>query len=558
MDKSIKTSIMITTKHRPGIIFLLLLLCIAIPLTSFSQSLEEKFDTLLQERYKPDGSGATVLVAKQGKIIYHKAFGLANIELEVPMKPSNVFEIGSITKQFTSVAILMLMEQGKLTIEDEITKFIPDYPTHGKKITIHHLLNHTSGIKSYTSMNLSEIAAKDMTPTELINYFKNEPMDFDPGEKWLYNNSGYIILGFIIEKISGQSYEDFIEQNIFKPLAMNNSYYGSKREIIKNRASGYQTREGYINSAYLSMTLPYAAGSLMSTVEDLHKWQNAVNTNTLVKAETIKKAFQNTTLNNGKPTYYGYGWSVNEINGVPTIEHGGGIFGYTSYQIYIPEEDVHAAILTNCNCNSPTDITIRIAAIAIDKPYGEEKKTNVSASALKKLTGVYKFEDGAVRSISLKDGQLYSQRDAGKQFKIFPKAENTFFFEDSFSEILFKTGSKKPEAIFKNRVKETKGYKTNAPIPADKKAITVSENILSQYVGVYQIKEGFNLTISLENGQLISQATGQKSFKIYPESETVFFVKEFSASLEFIKENNKVVSAVLNQGGQKTPAKRID
>ncbi len=558
MDKSIKTSIMITTKHRPGIIFLLLLLCIAIPLTSFSQSLEEKFDTLLQERYKPDGPGATVLVAKQGKIIYHKAFGLANIELQVPMKPNNVFEIGSITKQFTSVAILMLMEQGKLTIQDEITKFIPDYPTHGKKITIHHLLNHTSGIKSYTSMNLSEIAAKDMTPTELINYFKNEPMDFDPGEKWLYNNSGYIILGFIIEKISGQSYEDFVEQNIFTPLAMNNSYYGSKREVIKNRASGYQTREGYVNSAYLSMTLPYAAGSLMSTVEDLHKWQNAVNTNVLVKAETIKKAFQNTTLNNGKPTYYGYGWSVNEIKGIPTIEHGGGIFGYTSYQIYIPEEDVHAAILTNCNCNSPTDITIRIAAIAIDKPYGKEKIADVSASALKKLTGVYEFEDGAVRSISLKDGQLYSQRDAGKKFKIFPKTENTFFFEDSFSEILFNTDGKKPEAIFKNRAKESKGFKTNAPIPADKKAITVSENILSQYVGVYQIKEGFNLAISLENGQLISQATGQKSFKIYPESETVFFVKEFSASLEFIKENNKVVRAVLEQGGKKTPAKRMD
>lgn len=549
---------MITTKHRLGITFSLLLLCIAIPLTSFSQSIEEKFDTLLQERYKPDGPGATVLVAKQGKIIYHKAFGLANIELQVPMKPNNVFEIGSITKQFTSVAILMLMEQGKLTIQDEITKFIPDYPTHGKKITIHHLLNHTSGIKSYTSMNLSEIAAKDMTPTELINYFKNEPMDFDPGEKWLYNNSGYIILGFIIEKISGQSYEGFVEQNIFTPLAMNNSYYGSKREVIKNRASGYQTREGYVNSAYLSMTLPYAAGSLMSTVEDLHKWQNAVNTNVLVKAETIKKAFQNTTLNNGKPTYYGYGWSVNEIKGIPTIEHGGGIFGYTSYQIYIPEEDVHAAILTNCNCNSPTDITIRIAAIAIDKPYGKEKIADVSASALKKLTGVYEFEDGAVRSISLKDGQLYSQRDAGKKFKIFPKTENTFFFEDSFSEILFNTDGKKPEAIFKNRAKESKGFKTNAPIPADKKAITVSENILSQYVGVYQIKEGFNLAISLENGQLISQATGQKSFKIYPESETVFFVKEFSASLEFIKENNKVVRAVLEQGGKKTPAKRMD
>jgi len=157
-------------------------------------------------------------------VLYRKAFGMANLELSVPMGVENVFEIGSITKQFTAVSILMLMEQGKLNLEDEITKYIPDYPTHGKKITIHHLLNHTSGIKSYTSMkSFIATAAIDKTPEELIDVFKNEPMDFDPGEKWLYNNSGYIILGHIIEEISGKSYEDFVTANIFNPLKMENS-----------------------------------------------------------------------------------------------------------------------------------------------------------------------------------------------------------------------------------------------------------------------------------------------------------------------------------------------
>ncbi len=535
---------------------LLALLLLTLPLVSFTQNLEEKFDALLQEKYKPDGPGATVLVAKKGKILYHKAFGLANMELEVPMKPDNIFEIGSITKQFTSVAILMLMEQGKLTIRDEITKFIPDYPTHGKTITIHHLLNHTSGIKSYTSMNLSEIAAKDMTPTEIIDYFKNEPMDFDPGEEWKYNNSGYIILGYIIEKVSGQSYEDFVEQHIFKKLQMNNSRYGSKSEIIKNRASGYQTKDGYINSAYLSMTLPYAAGSLMSTVEDLHTWQNAINTNVLVKAETIQKAFQNTTLNNKKPTHYGYGWTVNKVNGTPSIEHGGGIFGYTSYQIYVPKDDVHVAILTNCNCNNPTEIAIQAAAIAIGKPYDNKTITNLPVNKLKKLIGVYEFEDGAIRMITLDDNQLYSQHINGGKVKIFPKNDTTFLYENSFSEIRFDTKNEKIEAVFKNRRSASKGIKTNKPIPADKVAIKVPENILKQYIGVYEIKPGFDLAIKLDNGKLISQATGQKSFEMHAETETKFFVKEFPVALEFIKENNKVTHAVLHQGGQKTQAKR--
>ncbi|MBQ4822841.1 serine hydrolase [Aquimarina sp. MMG016] len=525
--------------------------------TVTGQSIETQLDKLFSEKYKTDTPGAAVIVAKKGEIIYHKAFGLSNMELGTPMKSDNVFEIGSITKQFTSVAILMLLEQGKLNIEDEITKFIPDYPTNGKKITIHHLLNHTSGIKSYTSMNLTEIARKDMTPTELIDYFKNEPMDFDPGEEWGYNNSGYILLGYIIEKVSGKTYEDFIEQDIFKPLGMNNSYYGHKGEVIKNRASGYQKKEDYVNSDYLSMTLPYAAGSLMSTVEDLYKWQKGLNANTLVKKETLQKAFQNTKLNNGTPTYYGYGWTVNEINNTPTIEHGGGIFGYTSYGIYIPEKDTYIATLTNCSCNnSPTDVTIQAASIVIDKPYNNNTAVNISKDKLKKLIGVYEFEDKAIRIITLEEDQLYSQREGGGKFKIFPKNENNFFFEDSFSEIEFIVKDKEIESKFKNRIRVSNGSKTNKPLPSAKKEIELSQDILKQYLGTYEIQPGFDLEVRLENGKLISQATGQQSFQIRPESETKFFVKEFPAAIEFIKEGGKFDKAILYQGGQEIPIKR--
>ncbi|KZS38276.1 serine hydrolase [Aquimarina aggregata] len=539
--------------------YILLVLFFVVPLFSFAQNLEGKFDTLLREKYKSDGSGATILVAKRGDIIYHKAFGLANIELDVPMRPNHVFEIGSITKQFTSIAILMLMEQGKLSIEDEITKFIPDYPTHGKKITIHHLLNHTSGIKSYTSMNLSKIARNDMTPTEMIDYFKNEPLDFDPGDKWSYSNSGYFILGYIIEKISKQTYEDFVEQHIFKKLQMNSSRYGHKSEIIKNRASGYQTKNGYINSNYLSMTLPYAAGSLMSTVEDLFKWQTALNKNSLVKKETLQKAYTNYSLNNGDPTNYGYGWLTYDVNDVPAIQHGGGIFGYTSYEIYVPKEDVYVVILTNCNCNSPANLAKKIAAMAIGKPYHTAKTAiNIPNQELKKFIGVYEFEDKAIRIITLKENQLYSKREGSTEFKIFPKNQSSFFFEDNFSEYKFEVSQDPIKVIFTDRNSNniSKGIKTNKPIPLEKKIIKVPINILKQYVGIYEIKPGFDITIKLENDKLISQATGQESFEIHAETKTKFFIKEFPATIEFIMKNNKTINAILHQANNKISAKR--
>jgi CubicO group peptidase (beta-lactamase class C family) len=332
-----------------------------------AQSVFSKIDSILQAKYISTAPGATFLISKDGNVIYKKSFGLANLELNVPMKTENVFEIGSMTKQFTAVSILMLMEKGKLNLNDEITKFIPDYPTHGKTITIHHLLTHTSGIKNYTSIReLRNIAKNDLTPIELIDFFKNEPMDFAPGEEFKYNNSGYIILGYIIESLSGQSYASFVEENIFKKINMESSFYASHKKVIKNRVSGYHNRGDYTKSMHISYTLPYAAGSLMSNVDDMLKWQEAIKNNKLVDKNTIEKAFTNYTLNNGNLINYGYGWHIREMNGVQSREHGGDIFGFKSMGVYIPSSDIYVIGLNNCDCNSPTKITKEIAELIID------------------------------------------------------------------------------------------------------------------------------------------------------------------------------------------------
>lgn len=332
----------------------------------YAQNPESNIDSLLQEKYPPNAPGGTFLISKNGNIIYKKAFGLANLELNAPMKTENVFEIGSMTKQFTAISILMLMERDKLDLNDDITKFIPDYPTLGKTITIHHLLTHTSGIKNYTSMKeIRGIAKNDLTPLELIDFFKNEPMDFEPGEQFKYNNSGYSILGYIIELLSGQNYASFIEEHIFKKLNMASSSYASHTKVTKNKVSGYHKGDDFIKSMHISYTLPYAAGSLMSNLDDMLKWQEAIKNNLLISKEATEKAFTNYTLNNGEHINYGYGWHLKEINGISTREHGGSIFGFKSMGVYVPNADIYVIGLTNCDCNSPTGITREIAELVI-------------------------------------------------------------------------------------------------------------------------------------------------------------------------------------------------
>ena len=525
-----------------------------------AQNLEQQVDEILSEQYERQGPGAAALIYKDGDVIYRKGFGYANIELDVKMKPEHVFEIGSITKQFTAIAILMLEEQGKLKVEDDITKFIPDYPSNGKSITIHQLLNHTSGIKSYTNMqSFQQKARTDMTPSEIIDFVKNEPMDFDPGEQYLYNNSGYVILGHIIEVVTGTSYEEFVQKNFFDKLGMTNSYYGSHSKVIKNRAYGYSDRGGYVNADYLSMTLPYAAGSLMSNVDDLLKWQKALNTYQLISKATYEKAINGSTLNNGEKIGYGYGLGAGTIQGSKSISHGGGIFGYTTQGIYLPEEDVFVSVLTNCDCTSPGSITNKIAAIAIGKPFPSIKNAvSLNQSQLSKWLGAYEFPDGAIRYITLEDNKLYSQRENSTKFEIYPLSETRYIFEEGDIEYNFSMVNGKKQASFKTDT-EVIGLEIDKAPPASRAEITLSESELKEYIGKYELAPGFIIKISARNGKIFAQATGQGENEIFAEAKDKFYLKVVAADLVFGRdENGKVNMVTLYQGGQQAPGKKIE
>ncbi|WP_188439247.1 serine hydrolase [Planktosalinus lacus] len=523
-----------------------------------AQSIEQQIDALFTEAYPADKPGATVLIAKDDKVIYRKAFGMANLELNVPMKPESVLELASITKQFTSVAILMLMEQGKLSLEDPLSKFIADYP-RGNQITIHHLLNHTSGIKSYTDVaEFMKLARTDMTPLEIINSFKDLPMEFEPGERYAYNNSGYILLGYIIEQVSDMSYEEYIQKNIFDELGMNNSYYGSRSRIIPNRASGYQpSGESHRNAEYLSMTIPYAAGSLMSTVDDMFLWSKAIHHNTLISEKSKQLAFTNNTLNDGKPTYYGYGWGVNELAGFTSIEHTGGIFGFTTSGIYVPEKNIYSIVLSNDNGNGPEPYNLKATAIVLGKPLVEKPAVTLTEEQLQKWTGAYQFEE-VVRFITYNDGALYSTREGGQPFKLIPLSENSFQFEDSFTTYDFSMENGKKVSLFTDRINKSKGVETDKTPEPEKESISLPQEILASYEGTYELQPSFQIVVTTKDDRIFAQATGQPQFEIFAENENTFFLKVVEAKVTFNKNpDGTVKSLTLFQGGQEMEGKKI-
>ena len=277
---------------RSGHVVLTLLIALAGSLgllrTLAGADLTADFDRLLAAKFPSNAPGATAIVVKDGAVVFRKAYGLANVELGVPMRPEMVFEIGSVTKQFTSTAILMLVDQGRVALDADIHKYLPEYPDKGVTITVEHLLTHTSGIKSYTNdPKWLTMWRQDLTVPQIIDLTKDVPLEFQPGTKWNYDNTGYVMLGAIIEKISGLSYADFVRQHIFEPLGMAHTSYGSLTAVIPNRAYGYvREANGWANAPYLSLTQPHAAGALMSTIDDLALWDAAVSSGKLIPDAT--------------------------------------------------------------------------------------------------------------------------------------------------------------------------------------------------------------------------------------------------------------------------------
>ena len=335
------------------------LLWVATAVCASTDAVDRYIETQLKQRNIP---GLSLAVARDGKLQKARGYGLADVENNVPATERTVYQWASVSKQFTAEAIMLLARDGKLRLDDPVARHYAGAPSAWTNVTIRHLLNHTSGIKSYTSLpSFFDTLRKDYKPDELIGLVRDLPLEFDPGERWDYNNTGYYLLGLIVENASGKSYAEFLASRIFKPLEMTTARVNHQFEIITNRATGYDNRSNALwRAEFVSPTQPYSAGALVGTVLDLAKWDAALYTDKLLPTSDHQEMWTLTKLNDGKTAPYGYGWQIGDIRGHRYVAHGGGIHGFSTYILRLLEEKLTVIVLINTG-SSPETIARGIA-----------------------------------------------------------------------------------------------------------------------------------------------------------------------------------------------------
>ena len=366
-----------------------------------------------------------MLVARGADILITKGYGSANLEWDIPDTPSTKFRLGSVTKQFTAASILLLEERGKLKVEDPVKKYMPDAPAAWDKITIFHVLTHTAGIPNFTGFpDYQSTEAIPTTPEKLVARFLDKPLDFEPGEKWSYSNSGYVLLGYLIEKISGESYEKFLQENLFTPLAMKDSGYDSNSAIIARRAAGYSaTPNGPVNAGFVHMSIPFSAGALYSTTGDLLKWEQGLFGGKVLSAASLEK--MTTPFKND----YALGLQVHTVNGRKVIDHNGGIQGFNTMLAYYPEDKLTVVVLGNLT-PLPQQLPTQLAGQAYGEKVtlqSERKEITLDPKMLARYVGAYQLAPGVNMLITLDNNQLLSQMTGQGSLPIFPQSETIFF-----------------------------------------------------------------------------------------------------------------------------------
>ena len=579
-------------RQRQYLVLLLIFMSSAAP--ARAQTKADAIDDLVAKYHEYDMFNGAVLVAESGEVLYEKAVGLANAEWNVPNSLDTKFRIGSVTKQFTAALILQLVEEGKIDLEDPITAYLPDYPAkHGDRVTIHQLLTHTSGIPSYTSMPEMEVFSRTAyEPDSFLTNFWDRDLQFEPGAEWSYNNSGYFILGVIVEKLTGQDYDDALRTRILDPAGLHDTGYDRFEEVIDKRASGYTRFGGRLERAsFLDSSVPYSAGMMYSTVRDLYKWDQSLYAGALFdKDETAALWFGPHVDVPGEASGgYGYGWFTRTVQlgdtEVEVVEHGGGIPGFITGFWRIPADGHTIIAMDNTSSQQVGDLVHGIAAILYGEPAPEPKRPIadvisgvIETEGIEAATRRYRelkakssegYDFGEMQLNMLGYGYLRSGdvRTAIEIFKLnveaFPEAYNVY---DSLGEAYMAADDDdRAIANYRKALELNPGFDNarqmlkKLGVEVEEQTVQLSDALLDEYVGSYAIQPNFVLSITREGEQMFVQATGQPRAEIYPSSETKFYLKVVDAQLTFERnEDGAVHRVVLHQNGQDMPATRTD
>jgi len=553
----------------------------------FAQAKGHKIDELLSLYHNYQQFNGAALVAENGKVIYKKGFGLANMEWNIPNEPDTKFRLGSITKQFTATLILQLVEQGKIKLDGKVSDYLPDYRKDtGDRMTIHHLLSHTSGIPNYTGQAgfFESVSRNPFKVDDFVKKYASGDLEFEPGAKFNYSNSGYFLLGAIIEKVTGEPYEQVLKEKILDPVGMKNSGYDHYGTVLGKRAAGYvRTPRGYENAPYLDMTIPYAAGSLYSTVEDLFLWDQALYGEKVLSAASKELMFKPNLEN------YGYGFGIRKASlgpnkiAVPVIEHNGGINGFSTTILRLVGDKRLIVLLDNTSQGRYLDgIALGITNILYDQPYESprqsiadtlrktviEKDIAFAVKQYRELKATrnseYDFREAELNTLGYQLLQMNKVVEAIEIFKLnveaYPQAANTY---DSLGEAYMAHGDKDLAIInYKKSLelnpKNAGAIRALATLTGEQKATGPDTKLYEAYAGDYELAPNFIITITVKDGKVMSQATGQPEAELYPSSATEFFLKVVDAQITFVKnEQGQVTQLILHQNGRNMPARKI-
>lgn len=427
--------------------FLLLVAAVTLSQTpASSPSLSDKsakVDALMAPWSQNNTPGAAVIVIQDGKILHKKGYGMADLETRAAIGADTVFNIASVSKQFTAMAVMMLAERGKLSYSDPLAKFFPEFPA-GQQITIRHLLNHTSGLADFTiywkeGQRINKGSAR-RTADDIIKFLiQQNKLDFMPGEKWRYSNSGYVLLTAIVGKVSGVPFEQFVRENIFQPLGMNGSFvYDGSKSQIQNRAPGYIQNGGTFTKADFNPNNFIAGdGNIYCTAEDMYKWDQALDTEKLVKAATLSEAFTSGSLSDGTRFNYGFGWGLGKYFGVPFVSHSGGTDGFVAHIARFPAQRFTVVLLSNFEQLTPSySLANKIAGIYLAGELLPSRTVEPDAKKLKDYAGTYEFFNIAMK-VTFENDALWITTQKIKKAKFVPVGKDEFIVEGSDGEAIY-------------------------------------------------------------------------------------------------------------------------
>jgi CubicO group peptidase (beta-lactamase class C family) len=535
---------------------------IASPAAAANEQLKQQADAILSSSFDAAGPGASAIITEHGKTIYAGSAGLADIEARRHARPDTVYYLGSVSKQYTAAVILQLASEGKLSLSDPLSKFLPDYPEPGREATVAQLLNHTAGIPNYANITgwMSEPNInRPYTTQQLIAVFKGLPQEDKPGEDWEYSNSGYVLLGAIIEKVTGKPWQQAVRDRILRPLALNETLTSLPKGGVPGMAKGYSLINDKLGPPMkFDLSIGGAGGGLIGTASDLAKWSDALHHGRVVPGPYYQQMITPAKLNDGRSFPYGFGLKFAKLHDEQVIGHGGRIPGFSTFGLYLPKEDLFVAVLTNSDAprTAPEDVATRLAALAAGRPFPMLTETKADPAALQKLFGLYGEGMDQHRLFS-RDGKFYLRTGNQPAHEVHFAGDNRFYYDLVWLQVRPQPSGILTMEIHVPTLTAAAVLPRTGSAPEERATVNVPVEVLRSYTGVYKAGAGTGKIMLVDGKYLVLQHGKDAATRLRPVSNIEFLDDDENSSVIFKTARGKTTGLTVKRGDHDVEAERI-